>query len=290
MNRPLKILLTGASGYVGGELTHSLIQSGHQVFGTGRKNLSGVDFPYWMGDLCSAGYFQNLLTEITPDVVVHCAASKDVRWCESNPLGAQSLNAALPAKMAAECFSAGINFCLISTDFVFEGTRGGYKENEPTAPRTVYGKTKAMAEELVTQENPKSIILRTSGVFSRKSPVFTWLRDQLLRDLTVNCFTDVRNSPTYAADLTKFLERALEAKIPGVFHAVGAERVNRLQWFQAFVTAAGLPLSLLKGVEIRGSPDAAFFLPDSSLDGALTYQALGWQPRSLAQAFYEMHE
>ncbi len=137
----MKILLTGATGYVG-----KLIRSG---FGdkwslynvsTRGDDITGVD----AFDLSDAIQVENLSLQIKPDIIIHAAGDKNLTRCEANPEMAYSANVATTINLVRQFPKARIIY--ISSDYVFSGDRGGYREDDALGPVTVYGRTKACAE------------------------------------------------------------------------------------------------------------------------------------------------
>ena len=152
------------------------------------------------------------LEAASSDILVNCAAFTNVDQCETNEAEARVVNADGPAWLAEWCGEKGIRLIHISTDYVFSGKADRpYRESDPVAPQTAYGRTKREGEERVMTGSPDSLVVRTSWVFGPgQNFVEAILRQAELRKRgeasgPLRVVSDQRGSPTYAADLAEGL-------------------------------------------------------------------------------------
>jgi dTDP-4-dehydrorhamnose reductase len=189
-----KILVTGSNGQLGSELRElSLFEDQYEWFFTDWQELN-------LSDL------QNLadnITTISPDIIINCAAYTAVDKAEEEFELADVINHQAVAIIAKWTFANNCKFIHVSTDYVFDGTYGiALNEDTPTSPINVYGKTKLAGENACLIENPKSIIIRTSWVYSSYGANFVKTMSRLMKEKdTLNVVNDQIGSPTYAADL-----------------------------------------------------------------------------------------
>ena len=213
-----RLLVTGASGQLGGAL--ALLAPEAVVLGRAAMDF---DRPQTIAPAFAAA---------APGLVVNAAAYTRVDDAERERAAAFRANAEAPAILAGLCASAGVPFVHVSTDYVFDGSKGApYRESDPPAPLGAYGASKRAGEEAVLACCPRAIILRTAWVYAAEGRNF--LRTMLgaaRRGVALRVVADQRGSPTYAPDLAAAI-LAIAARIEaggwqdrfaGITHATGA--------------------------------------------------------------------
>jgi len=221
----MRILVTGASGLLGVNLAIEASRE-HEV--TGQVNalpLLGAGFSQISGDLMEDGAVERMLDEANPDWVIHCAALADVDACEKEPDLARQVNSLLPGRIAAAC-AGRAKLVHISTDAVFDGTRGGYSEEDTPNPLSIYARSKLDGEELVLKADPSAIVARINifgwSIFGKRS-LAEWFFYNLQAGLPVKGFTDVFFTTQLTTDLAGMLLAMLQANLSGLYHVVGAD-------------------------------------------------------------------
>jgi len=273
----MRILVTGASGLLGAHVMAALGLR-HTVVGIDRHPWWG-DSPVQLvsGDLCSPSFVESVMSDADPDIVVHCAAMVNVDACERDPAAAFECNAIMPRRIVRATPPEAL-FVYITTDGIFSGDTPLVTEEEPPAPRTVYGRSKLRGEVEVQRATTNHLIIRTNfyGWSSgRKTTSAEWLYQALLSGTPITAFEDFFFTPTYVVDFVQQLERLIESTHRGVFHMCGGERVSKHDFAQRMAASA----SLSPGPISRGSIDAAGLLAprpkDMSLSCARAERALG---------------
>ncbi|WP_227980321.1 dTDP-4-dehydrorhamnose reductase [Nocardia spumae] len=166
------------------------------------------------------------------DVVINCAAYTAVDAAESDPDAAFAGNATGPGVLAAGCREAGARLIHISTDYVFDGTADRpYEPDDPTAPTSVYGRTKLAGEQAVSQSHPDATIVRTAWVYTGDHGDFVaTMRRLAAGDDPVSVVDDQIGSPTYAPDLADaVLEVVAREPKSRILHATNAGVAS---WFE----------------------------------------------------------
>ncbi len=165
--------------------------------------------------------------EASPEAVINCVAFNDVDGAEDHPDRAMALNGDFPGKLAAFTRELGVPVVHYSTNYVFDGAKGEYLENDRPAPLSVYGRSKLRGEETLLAAGGPAYVMRTAVIFgpkgasdlSKKSFVDLMLDISTRRD-TIQAVSDEINSVTYAADLATATRDLLEMRpAPGVYHA-----------------------------------------------------------------------
>ncbi|MDP3679608.1 MAG: dTDP-4-dehydrorhamnose reductase [Flavobacterium sp.] len=191
-----KILVTGSKGQLGSELAVlSKNYNQFEWFFTDRDEL----------DLCDLVALETKLTTISPQFIINCAAHTAVDRAESERELSDVLNHQAVAVLAKWSQVNDCKLIHVSTDYVFDGTAAtALTETAPTNPINVYGMTKLAGEKACLQENPNSIIIRTSWVYSSFGNNFVKTMSRLMQERdSLNVVNDQIGSPTYAADLAQ---------------------------------------------------------------------------------------
>jgi dTDP-4-dehydrorhamnose reductase len=220
-------LVTGAGGMLGRDLTAVLRSAGAEVAGLDRRQL----------DITDAAGTAAAVRDIGPDIVVNCAAWTAVDEAEAHEDEALAVNGEGAANLAAACASTGSRLVLPSTDYVFSGTGiAPYGEDDPTGPRTAYGRTKLAGERAVLRLLPEAgYVLRTAWLYGAHGPNFvrTMIRLESARD-TVTVVDDQHGQPTWTADVARqILLLAGSGAEPGIYHASSTGQTTWLGLAQA---------------------------------------------------------
>jgi dTDP-4-dehydrorhamnose reductase len=209
-----KVLVLGAKGTLGGQLMRLY----PKATGWDREDVDVLDSPALRARLDGLGF--------VPDAVVNCVAFNDVDGAEDRPERALALNAEFPGRLALWTKQMGVPLVHYSTNYVFDGARGEYRESDAPAPLSAYGRSKWRGELLVAENGGRWYVVRTAVIFgpkgeselSKKSFVDLMLDLAAKRD-TIEAVADEINSLTYAADLATGTRDLLAAAPPaGIYH------------------------------------------------------------------------
>lgn len=241
----MKIFVTGAGGQLGRDLVERCQRAGDEVVAARRADLD-------VGDRASV---LAAVVEARPDVLVNCAAWTAVDACEGDPARAERVNAGAVRWLREAAEATGAHLVQVSTDYVFAGDLDRpYREDDPTGPRSVYGRSKLSGEHAA---GPNASIVRTSWVCSRygANMVATVLR---LLDAGVpelRFVSDQRGNPTFTTDLAGVVRELAVDRRAGVFHAtnaaVGGDGRPGVSWYEfvvEIVAAAGGDPSMVAAI------------------------------------------
>ncbi|MCE5169392.1 dTDP-4-dehydrorhamnose reductase [Paenibacillus profundus] len=232
----MNILVTGANGQLGADVVRLFSEKGHHVVGLGRVQL----------DITNAIMCNNVIDEIQPDAVIHCAAYTAVDNAETDQDNAYLVNAIGTRNIAVAAERIKAKMCYISTDYVFDGTSSSpYYEYDNTNPLTVYGKSKRAGEQLVQSLCSRWFIVRTSWVYGASGNNFvkTMLKIGEERD-SLQVVNDQWGSPTYTCDLTLFLEELVMTEKYGIYHASNTGICTWYEFAQAIFEEAKMPVKV----------------------------------------------
>ena len=240
----LRVLVTGASGFVGPYAVEALRARGYVVATTSRR---AGDAPV---DLTAPGIVAAVAEALAPDLVVNLAALSSIAQCERDPAAAARTNAELAGALA-ERF--GDQLLHVSTDLVFDGRSAPFGEDRATAPLSVYGSTKAEGEQRVLGRGGR--IARLPLLFGRDAlgrGASASLRQALEAWRPVVLFTNEYRTPLHAADAAKGLAELVELRSgPRIVHLPGPERCSRWELGQRLCMLHGLDASLLQPGECQ---------------------------------------
>lgn len=216
----MNALVIGATGLVGGQLLRALAAAGQDAVGTYYAHPMPNLIPL---DVRDAGVVRERVAHTKAAVVYLPASLTHVDHCETHPDESFACNVTGVRNVAA----TGARIVYFSSDYVFAGDRGPYRESDPTGPVSVYGRHKVLAEQSLP---PGALIIRTTVVYGwevlGKNFVYR-LRQTLDEGKELRVPADQIGSPTYAPNLARAAV-ALERKgATGVYHVAGPQRASR---------------------------------------------------------------
>lgn len=262
----MKVLIIGGSGLLGMKLREVFEENNYDVYASFHNNPIAGKNCFQM-DITQKDDVFHVLEKASPDVVVHTAAYTNVDGCEKNRRQAFDVNVRGTENVASAVEKIGAKFVYISTDYVFDGEKGFYKEDDLANPVNYYGLTKLEGEEVVKKICSNFVIARTSVLYgSNKMNFVTWIIDQLEKGEQVNIVTDQYVSPTLNVDLAEQLMGLIEEDSSGVFHAAGGERISRYDFTMVVADVFGLDKGLISPVRMEDFNWLAKRPVDSSLD------------------------
>jgi dTDP-4-dehydrorhamnose reductase len=243
------ILITGAAGQLGSAVLDTCAGRGIDAVGLTRAEL----------DVADETRVLELVRELRPSAIIHCAAYTNVDGAESDRAGAFRVNEQGSRVIARAAKATGAHLVAVSTDYVFPGTApDGYAEDDATGPINVYGESKLAGELAIREElgDEHACIARTAWLFSAQPPNFvqTIARAAVDRD-SLDVVDDQRGNPTWCGHLAEALVTCAIDKVCGTHHLVDLPAAT---WFEL---AQDVVEELGSSCEVRPTTSDAFVRP-----------------------------
>jgi dTDP-4-dehydrorhamnose reductase len=226
----MKVLVTGSNGLLGQKLLHKLrVDHTVKLIATskGENRVSNKDgYTYISLDITNKEEVERVITIQEPHVVINTAAMTNVDLCEDTKKACNSLNIDAVGYLADACERIDAHLIQISTDFIFDGENGPYKEEDKPNPLSYYGLSKLKSEQLLQAHNVKWTVLRTIILFGvgenlSKGNIVLWAKSALEKGDPLNIIDDQFRAPTLAEDLADICILAAKKKALGIFNASG---------------------------------------------------------------------
>jgi dTDP-4-dehydrorhamnose reductase len=262
----MRIVVTGASGQLGAYLVPALRAAGHHSLFPWSRCGGGATTAV---DLSDANNVAAALGSHDPDLIIHAAARSRAEEVRREPRHAWAVNVESTRQLARWCLERGRRLIFTSTDMVFDGTRGWYREDDPPRPILEYGRTKAAAEESVL-EVPGGLVARISLLYGPSKAGRPSFFDSALSRLRAGepqvFFADEYRTPLHYAKAAEALILLAEREARGIVHVAGRERVSRHELMLRVADALALGSGLIHANRREDVPAAEPRPADVSLD------------------------
>ncbi|MBF0266849.1 MAG: sugar nucleotide-binding protein [Gammaproteobacteria bacterium] len=277
-----KILITGGCGYLAGNLFSALKKQGYKLALSSRQSNNDSQYYHYVPD-DSQSYLQ-IIKNFNPDIVIHTAWINSLNQCEENESLSEFANLTSSKSLIESIsqYNPEIKLIFISSDYVFEGNNGQYKEESECKPITVYGKHKVQVEEAIVARLKNYLIIRTANVYDLKSNFFNFIYSNLIEHNTIDVFYDTFFTPTYLGYFIDSFLHLLQKDITGVIHIAGSERISRYQF--AFQLASVLHIEEKLIIPTK-APDKSLIASDVSLNSEYSRRLLSNYTPTIEKSF-----
>ena len=291
--RKTKVLLTGASGFLGFNLM-SLLKTEFELYGTYCANRPPTGrYRFIKLDVTSQESVREVLETVHPEVIIHAAAKADVDFCESNHDVSFRVNVRGSENLVKQAGLIGARFIYLSTDLVFDGEEGDYSEDDNPNPTSFYGATKLEAEKQLLNVLDKAVVLRLSLMYGNRGYGNVGFVHRLLGSLktgeSFRLFTDQYRTPLYLEDVAVALKRiVLDMNFRGLYHLGGPKRVSRWEFGQVLAEVFGFSEKLLLPIKMEDLPEMLARPRDCSLDSTKICRKLDLRPTTVRQGLQKL--
>jgi dTDP-4-dehydrorhamnose reductase len=286
-----RLMVTGASGLLGTKIVE-LAKNEWTVIPVHRtKSLNSNSIEL---DITGASKVSNLLRNLKPNAVIHTASETNVDKCETEKEQAWKTNVEGTRNIAEACENAGAKLVYISTDYVFDGEKGFYNEDDTPNPVNYYGLTKLEGEKQVIEHCKDYAVLRTSVLYGWhpwKQNFATWIINKLKQQQEIKVVEDHYNTPTLADNLAEMTIEVAEKDLRGLYHASGRERLSRCEFAKKIARTYNLNSELVKPVKMNQLTAWIAKRPrDSSLNTSKIQKQLKTKPLNITQGLNKMKQ
>jgi dTDP-4-dehydrorhamnose reductase len=243
-------------------------------------------------DVTSLRGCQSVLNKHHPTVIVNTAAVTDVDECEQDNKLCLSVNTKSVLNYIPYVKKNDIHFIHISTDFVFNGQKGEYTEQDICDPINFYGFSKLESEKNILNEHFKSTILRTSLVYGKDdentSNFFNKIKDKLEGNMQLSIVDDQYRTPTFVNDLSDAILKVIQKQQYGLYHISSGEILSIYQIVCNIAKCCGFDSKLVKRIKSEQLNQIAVRPLDSSLSIDKAIRELDFDPTTLNNALKEL--
>ncbi len=279
-----KIVVFGSNGLLGQSLVNRFHKKYRVIAASLKvKNLNVVEgVPYHKVDMINRAEVKNFLSSESPDIIINAAAYTNVDGSEKKRELCWNTNVRAVENIID--FAASFNPILvqISTDYVFDGRDGGYKELDSVNPVGNYARSKMAAENIVVSSDLEHIIARTQVLYGTGKKVnlnfATWVISRLSHKKNINVVTDQVGNPTYVEDLSESIFRLMEKEEYGLFHISGSKIINRYDFARKIAEVFDLDESLINRISTDDLKQAAPRPMNSSFVIDKLVNKIDWEP------------
>jgi len=253
----IKVVITGSNGLLGQSLLNLLLKDkdSYQVYGFSRgKNRSGrEDFNYISIDITEKEELDKKLEQIQPDFIINTAAMTQVDDCETNKQACDILNVDVVKWITSFASKSKTHIIHLSTDFIFDGKKGYYKETDKPNPLSYYGLSKLKSEQVLKDSKINFTILRTILVYGKvfdmsRSNIVLWVREMLKKNKEITIVDDQYRMPTYVEDLAMACKIAMDKKALGIYHISSNTLLSVYEIAQQIAETFDLNKNLIKPI------------------------------------------
>jgi dTDP-4-dehydrorhamnose reductase len=289
-----RILLTGSNGLLGQKIVSLLADHPNvTLLATARgdnRHPQAEGYQYQSVDLTDAAAIREAVTAFAPTVVINTAAMTQVDACEDERQACDAINVEAVKVLCDVARQQAMRLVHLSTDFVFDGQDGPYRESDLPKPVNYYGESKLRAERLIRQAGLDHAVLRTILLYGvtpamSRSNIVLWAKQSLEAGKNIRVVNDQHRSPTLAEDLAAATVTAALGEMQGIYHVSGAEYMGVHEIAYAVADYWQLDRGLITEIDSHSLKQRARRPPNTGFVIDKARAELAYQPRELTAGF-----
>jgi len=288
----MRIVITGSNGLLGQKIVRICLDRGLNFIATSKGDNRNPDCPehlYFPMDITNKLEINALFESYYPTHILHTAALTNVDYCEAHPEECEEVNVQATKLLFAAAVQFEAHFQLLSTDFVFDGQQGNYRETDAVNPLSVYARSKVHAEEVLqgaahtNWSIVRTIIVYGEGHQLSRSNIVLWAIESLQAGKEMTIVNDQFRMPTWADDLAWACLEIIRREKTGIFHISGPELVSIYALVTRIALFYGLPTDGIQPVSSTTLSQAAARPPKTGFDLTKAREALGYAPLTIEE-------
>ena len=288
----MKILITGSNGLLGQKIVAQAINHSISFLATSKgknRNSKCPDANYCELDITNRMEVMESITAFNPTHIIHTAAMTNVDQCELNAEACRLVNTQSVEYLFSAAKEVKAHFQLLSTDFVFDGEKGNYSEDDNVNPLSVYADSKVQAEKLLLTDNytnwsiVRTIIVYGVGENLSRTNIICWAKSALQKGETLTIVDDQFRSPTWADDLAWACLEIIRRNEKGIFHISGPETMSIYALVQRIAAYYNLPIDNLKKSKSSDLNQPASRPPKTGFNLTKAKNRLGYFPKRIEE-------
>jgi len=295
----MKILITGSNGLLGQKLIKLLANKDNVAVLATSKGENRINdnsgYQYQSLDITNRQEVNNIVASFKPDAIINTAAMTNVDACESDKELCWDLNVNAVKYFIEAAERNNSHLIHLSTDFIFDGENGPYKETDEPNPLSYYGKSKYEAEKLLAASNIKWGIARTIIVYGigekmSRSNIVLWAKEALEKGSPLTIVDDQFRSPTLAEDLAMGCWLIAQKEAEGIYHLSGKNVMSIIDLVYRVADFYGLDKSIVTAIKSTSLNQAAKRPPKTGFILDKAVNDLGYNPVSFEEGLKVLTE
>lgn len=292
----MKILITGANGFLGQHLTLFLAASNHEIFAAsrGKCRIPKGKFTFFSIDLTIENQVKTLLEKTKPDIIIHTAALSKPDECEEDKDLCIAVNVDATKYLINHSRKYIRQFIYTSTDFIF-GENGPHAEEDIPSPLNFYGNSKLQAENYLKASHIPYAIVRPVFIYGKiweglRPSFLHWVQSNLSQEKKIKVVNDQLRTPTFVGDICKGIETIIQQQKTGVFHLAGKDRLSPYQMAVAVANKLNLDIDLIESVTAETFVEKVKRAKKSGLKIEKAIKQLNYNPISFEEGIVKTFE
>ncbi|MDX1651059.1 MAG: SDR family oxidoreductase [Brumimicrobium sp.] len=291
----MRILITGSNGLLGQKIVDYCKEAEYEYLASSyghNRNPYCPDRNFITLDVSERDAVQNVCKVFEPTHIINTAALTNVDLCEEKKELCERINVKGVENLLDYCIQNNTHLQQLSTDFIFDGKKGNYAENDEPNPLSEYGKSKWKAEQIISSSSHQNFsIVRTSVVYGTghslsKSNIVVWAIDSLRKGEELKIVNDQFRSPAFADDLAKGCMRIIELNAKGVFNICGPCERSIYDYVLEIAQHLGISENRVIPIDTKTLNQKAIRPKRSGLNIEKAKNILNFSPRSFGSTLF----